>query len=247
MLTFAYTVAAPPPLEVKITSDAGSTATVDLIDPVPFTIALNQSARLAVEHIVVDTGKTNSIGRSAPGESGALYEKGSHKLPWHRVNMEEFTLYDSGAHRIRVTATTLDGTSKTVLSDPVTLKPAPKPAPAATAATPKTATPQRAAPKLTLELTPDHVLIGGRMVVGIKYSFDQDSMVKLTVLDKRGKVIKTLRDSLRTEDSSHVKKGSYTRQLDVEDYDYGNYKVVLEATNFYGTRTASQTFSVTWR
>jgi hypothetical protein len=47
--------------------------------------------------------------------------------------------------------------------------------------------------------------------------------------------------------NEHIKKGSYWKEIDVEDYDYGAYKVVFEAVNFHGERTASKHFSVGWR
>ena len=243
-LDFEYELASPPPLEAAVRLAAPASLKVKGEEAVPFTVTLNQPAYVELRHVGED-GKTDLIGDSVSGEPAVLLEEGTHKYLWHRVDMTNFEFYETGTHWIRATVKPLAGDEMTMNSNRVALSPAPKPPEPKTRTQPSAkAQPKRGIPNLKLAMTPEHVVIGGgRMVVKLSYSFDQDSMIKVLVYDKRGKLVRTAVDSK----SEHVKKGSYWKEIDVEDYDYGAYKVVFEAINFYGRRAVSNHFSVGWR
>lgn len=244
-LTFEYELAAPPPLEAAVKLNAPANLKVKGDEAVPFTVTLNQPAYVELRH-VADNGKIDFIGKSVEGRPSTLYPKGTHEFTWLRIDTEEFERYETGTHWVQATIRTLAGGEDTIESNRVSLAPAPKP-PEQKPRPQKTPVKQeakRGIPNLKLSFEPEHVVIGGgRMVVKVRYSLDQDSMIKLTVYDKRGRVVKKLIDS----QNEHIKKGSYWKELDVEDFDYGAYKVVFEAVNFYGERNASGHFSVGWR
>ncbi len=243
-LTFEYELAAPPQLAAAVKLNAPANLKVKDDDVVPFTLTLNQPAYVELRH-VADNGKTDLIGESVEGRTSILYPKGTHEFTWKRVDTEEFEFYETGTHWLRAVVRPLAGDETAVESNRVTLAPAPKPpAPKPQPKQPVRREAKRGIPNLKLSFEPEHVVIGGgRMIVKVRYSLDQDSMIKLTVYDKRGRVVKKLIDS-RNE---HIRKGSYWKELDVEDFDYGAYKVVFEAVNFYGERTAAGHFSVGWR
>ena len=242
-LDFEYELAAPPPLKAGVKLAAPAKLQVKGEDAIPFTVTLNQAAYVTLQH-VGENGKTDFIGGSVSGEPAVLLPKGIHEYVWHRIDTDEFERYETGTHWIRAIVKPFIGDAENIDSNRVALSPAPKPperkkqAPARQKAQPK-----RGIPNLKLSLEPDHVIIGGRMFVKVRYSFDQDSMIRVTVYDKRGRVVRKLVDS----GSDHIGKGAYWKELNVEDYDYGSYKIVFEAINFYGERSASARLSVGWR
>ena len=243
-LTFEYELIAPQPLKAGVKLNAPANLEVRDGDVVPFAVTLNQPAYVELRH-VADNGKIDFVGESVAGEEAILLPKGTSEFVWRRVDTDKFEFYETGAHWINAVVRSLSGEKIAIDSNRVALAPAPKPPAPKKSASPSPASqPKRGVPNLKLTLTPEHVVIGGgRMIVKASYSFDQDSMMTLRVYDKRGKLVKTLVNS-RNE---HIDKGSYGKELDVEDFDYGAYKIVLEAINFYGKRTASKSFSVGWR
>ncbi len=244
-LEFEYELAAPPPLKAEVKLAAPANLKVKDDDTVLFTVTLNQPAYVVLRHIA-DNGKKDFIGQSVAGEPAVLMPAGTNEFVWRRIDTGEFEYYETGTHWVEAVAKPLVGEEVTVESNRVALAPAPKP-PAPKPQQPKAPAkqePKRGIANLKLTLEPEHVVIGGgRMMVKMKYSLDQDSMIKMMVYDKRGRLVKKMIDS-RNE---HVKKGSYWKELDVEDFDYGAYKVVFEAVNFYGERSVARNFSVGWR
>ncbi|MDR1533875.1 MAG: hypothetical protein LBU64_02060 [Planctomycetota bacterium] len=243
-LDFEYELAGPPPLEAAVTLKAPGSLAVKGDEAIPFIVTLNQPAYVELRHVGAD-GKTDLIGGSVSDEPAVLLGRGTHEYLWHRVDTAKFEFYETGTHWVRAAVKTLAGDEAILDSNRVALSPAPKPPePRTPARPPAKPQPKRGIPNLKLTLAPEHVVIGGgRMIVKISYSLDQDSMIKVRIYDKRGKLVRTAVDS-RNE---HVGKGSYWKEIDVENYDYGSYKVVFEAINFHGERAASKHFSVGWR
>jgi hypothetical protein len=243
-LSFEYELIAPQPLKAGVKLGAPASLKVKAGDVVPFAVTLNQPAYVELRHMA-DNGNIDFVGESGAGKEAVLLPKGTSEFVWRRVDTDKFEFYETGTHWINAVVRSLSGEEIKVDSDRVALSPAPKPpAPKKNASPSPASKPKRGIPNLKLTLKPDHVVIGGGlMVVKASYSLDQDSMITLRVYDKRGKLVKTMVNS-RNE---HVDKGSYWKELDVEDFDYGAYKIVLEAINFYGKRTASKSFSVGWR
>ena len=243
-LDFEYELLAPPPLKAEVRLDAPENLKVKDDDVIPLAVTLNQPAYVRLRH-VADSGKTDLVGQSVAGDEFVLLPKGTSNFAWWRVDTDKFEFYETGTHWINAAVRPLAGGEIEVDSNRVALAPAPKPkAQTQAPKAPAMQAPKRGIPNLKLSLAPEHVVIGGgRMIVKISYSFDQDSMIRVRVYDKRNKLVRTAVDS-RNE---HVDKGSYWEEIDVEDYDYGAYKVVLEAVNFYGERTVSKHFSVGWQ
>ena len=243
-LNFEYELIAPPPLKAGVKLGAPASLKVKDGDVVPFAVTLNQPAYVELRH-VSDNGKIDFVGESVAGEEAVLLPKGTSEFVWRRVDTDKFEFYETGTHWINAIVRSLSGEEIKIDSNRVALAPVPKPpAPKKNASPFPASQPKRGIPNLKLTLSPEHVVIGGgRMSVKASYSLDQDSMITLRVYDKRGKLVKIMVNS-RNE---HIDKGSYRKELDVEDFDYGTYKIVLEAINFYGKRTASKSFSVGWR
>jgi hypothetical protein len=107
--------------------------------------------------------------------------------------------------------------------------------------------------RVSLSVTPDTVLIGGRMTVKIAYSIQRDFKgwwTTLNIYDSDGKLVKEL---LKKELSYHpgvqLKDGSYSLNFNAKNLDYDDYTVVLRVLNSDKEDIAktSKTFSVLWR
>ncbi len=222
-----YTLKEPEPLELSVAMGVKGEALVDEKTTIPYTVALNQNAMVTLQHLS-EGGAKHYIGKSTPNAPEFLLAKGTHKTDWNRrPEPGSSSHYAKGTHWIRVTATSLTGEKKVVDSGKVSLKAKPQ-------------TPKRA-PAITLELTPDYVVIGGRMQTTINYSLDMDANVRIALYDSSSG--KLLKDIIYRQ----MKKGRYSTDLGVGNLDEGNYKIVMRAQNNYGKREASKILSLGWR
>lgn len=222
-----YTLDEPEPLEVSIALKAPAELQVDEKTAIPYTVTINQAARVTLEHLS-DGGAKNYIGKSNEKKPDFLLAKGTHEASWNRrAGADGKAHYNKGSHWIRITAVSLAGEKKAADTRKVTLSAKPE-------------TPRRA-PNVTLELSPDHVVIGGRMQTQIVYSLDLDAHVRLALYDSgSGKLLKDLVYGT-------AKKGKYSMDLGVGNLDEGNYRIELTARNNHGSRQSKKILSVGWR
>lgn len=222
-----YTLDEPEPLEVSIKMKAPNQLQVDESTAIPYTVTINQNANVTLQHLS-DGGAKHFIGKSNTKKPEFLLAKGTHEATWNRRPSADSTShYNKGSHWLRITATSLTGEKKVVDTHKVTLSAKPE-------------VPRRP-PNITLELSPDHVVIGGRMQTQILYSLDMDARVRLALYDSSsGKLLKDLV-------YRNAKKGRYSMDLGVGNLDEGNYRIELTVQNNYGTRQLKKILSVGWR
>lgn len=225
--TVRYTLEEAPPLELSISMKAPAELQVDEKTVIPYTVTINQNARVTLQHLS-DGGAKNFIGNSGGKNPEFLLGKGTHEATWNRrPDAKSTSHYTKGSHWIRITAVTLAGERKAVDTHKVTLSAKPE-AP-------------RRPPAITLDLTPDHVVIGGRMQTKINYSLDLDARVRLALYDSAsGKLLKDLV-------YGSAKKGKYSMDLGVGNLDEGNYRIELTVQNNHGTRKLTRILSIGWR
>lgn len=222
-----FTLHEPEPLELSVKMNAGKEMLVDEKTTIPFNVTVNQNAYVTIEHLS-DGGAKNYIGKSNAEKPAFLLAKGSHDAQWNRRPTPDSTShYTKGTHWIRVTAATLTGEKMVVDTHKITLQAKPQ-------------APKRA-PEITLTLSPDYVVIGGRMRTTIEYSLDLDARVRLALYDSSsGQLLKDLV-------YKNTKKGRYSMDLGVSNLEEGNYKIVLRVQNNHGHRELSRILSVGWR
>ena len=225
---FRYAINKPEEtLKASIALDAKNTLAVSPDTTIPYTLVLNKNAMVTLEHLS-EGGTRNYLGKSTAKNPSFLLAKGTHKGSWNRQpNGKTDSHYNKGTHWLRVTARSLSGEEIIAETNKVTL-------------TAKVETPKRA-PGITLELSPEHVIIGGRMMTTIRYSIDLDSHVYISIRDLGGRP--DFKDIIYT----NLKKGNYSTDFAVDGLDEGSYRIRMVAKNNNGSRTIERILSVGWR
>ncbi|MDL2313679.1 DUF1036 domain-containing protein [Desulfovibrio sp. OttesenSCG-928-C14] len=126
----------------------------------------------------------------------------------------------------------------------VVSRPAPKPAPAPKAAS---GSGGGQSPQVSMSLSPDELLIGGRMSTDINFTLDRDCFVTITLYDEDGRLVERILHNPGNTLGASLKKGSHSRSFRARDLDYGDYSVVLEAQRNFKKTKVSKRLSVILR
>lgn len=222
-----YTLREPDPLEASIELGADGQVMVDENTTIPYTITLNQNAYVILQHLS-EGGANHYIGVSTAEKPAVLAAKGTYTNKWNRrPSADSNSHYTKGTHWLRITATSLTGEEVVAETGKVTL-----------AAKPKE---ERRAPGIDLKLSPDHVVIGGRMQTTVTYSLDMDAHVRVALYHSGSNT------AIKDLAYKQAKKGTYSIDLAIDSLEVGNYEIVFTATHRNGNRRISKILSVGWK